>query len=443
MSVSRPLSMRARLLLAASLWCVLAVTITAVLLIELFRDHLLREADAELNDQLVELVSLTIVGRDGDARLAGSLPGTRFQRPFSGWSWQIRRGETVLLQSPSLGAVEPSNDSLLRAPAGAVGRFPGPFGAELRGLSRAVAPRFHTGRLIFAVARPQNEIDAAVGSFRQSVLVALGVLGAGLIGSILVVAWVGLRPLMALRDHIAAIRGGQEPPPKAWPGEIAPVAREIEDLRVHVERLVTRSRGQAADLAHAIKTPLSVIRQQADGLTPREAEALRRQADRIGLSLDRHLGRSHAAGTPFRKVDVAKCVDDLLAALQPGLSARGLEVERTIDPRAAFLGDEADFFEILGNPLDNARKWAATRILLTAQVTDGRLCLVIEDDGPGILEADRRAIMERGGRLDEAVPGHGLGLAILSDLVQLYDGRFDLGSGRLEGLKVSIDLPAA
>lgn len=429
------------MLIAAALWCALAVSVTGIVLIDLFQDHLVREVDAEIQDQVIELVSLTSIDRAGRVQLAGRLSGARFRRPFSGWGWQIRRDDRILAQSPSLGPLGDGGNGPLAAPAGAVGVFTGARGQRLRGLSRAVAPRFHSERLIFAIARPEDEIDRAVGQFRRAVLLALGTLGTGLIATVLVALGLGLRPLGALRAHIAQMRAGESPAPRAWPREIAPIARELDALRLHTERLVTRARGLSADLAHAIKTPLSVIRQQSDSLPEDARAALRRQADRIGQSLDRHLGRSGAGTAAYSRIDVGPCVEELLQALSMARPERPLSIERAIEHGAAFLGDEADLYEILGNPLENAAKWAHSRVRISASIRKGRLRLGIEDDGPGIPEGDRAAILERGRRLDQQMPGNGLGLAILRDLVDLYGGDIALSSSDLGGLSMIILLP--
>ncbi|MGF1445600.1 MAG: sensor histidine kinase [Pikeienuella sp.] len=434
-----PLSLLGRLLLAAGLLCGLTVAVAAVVLIGLFREHLVREAETELRDQLVELVALTRIDRMGQVRLSGTLPGARFQRPFSGWGWQIRRGETVLAQSLSLGPAPGA--PVLAAPVGRLGVFRAVDGRRLRGLSRAVAPRFHRTRLTFAIARPEAEIERAVGQFRAAVLIALGLLSLGIVATASAALWIGLRPLGELRGQIALMRQGEVPAARAWPREIAPIAAEIDALSRHTERLIAHARGLSADLAHAIKTPLSVIRQEAERLEPEPAEALARQADRIGRSLARHLGRSAAGGMPHARVAVAPCLAELADALAHGRVGRPLEIRREVTPGAVFRGDAADLYEILGNPLDNAAKWARQLVTVHVRAADGRLEIDIEDDGPGIPAAERAAILERGRRLDESTPGHGLGLAILADLVELYGGSLSLGDSALGGLAVRLSLP--
>lgn len=441
-SNERPLSLLGRLLIAATIWCMLAVAITSWVLIGLFKDHLEREAERELHDQVVELVSLTRIDRTGSLRLAGRLPDARFQRPFSGWAWQIRRGDSVLAQAPSLGPLG-GGVAALAAPAGAVGRFAGSDGRELRGLARTVAPRFSSQRLTFAVARPEDEITRAVGAYRRSVLIALFVLGAGLVATVVAAFWIGLRPLRRLRAQIALMRRGEQPPQRDWPREIAPIAAELDQLKVQTERLVGRAKGLAADLAHAIKTPLSVIRQHAEGLETADRQVLRRQADRIGLSLERHLSQSSAGGAPYRRVALKPCVEDLIFALRRAQPERELLIETEIPESAGFLGDEADLYEILGNPLENAGHWARSWVGVTSEAAGGRLRISIEDDGPGIPQSAQLAMLERGRRLDEATPGHGLGLAILRDLVELYGGTLSLGEASRGGLRVTFDLPGS
>lgn len=453
----RPLSLTARLALGAVLWCALALTVAGLALVGLFRAQVEREADRTLNDRLVQLVALSEVSPRGGVRLVGPMTGDRFERPFSGWAWQVREGETVVLQSASLGPVTPGGVPVLAAPVGGVGQFDGPLGQRLRGVARRVAPRL-APPLTFAVARPEAEIEADLAAFRRAVLLTLGTLGAGLVASVLGLMRLGLRPLAELRAKVAAIRGAAPQPGRAWPRELAPVAEELDSLGAHVGRLVTRARGQAADLAHALKTPLAVVRQIAER-APGEGPAIIAQLDRIALTLDRHLGRSRAAGTALARVDIARCLDDLepVVTAAPG---RAVRVARAVPDGAVFIGDEADLFEVLGTLLDNAAKFARSEVRVTVAPASApaptptpaprpvtstgarpSLAITVEDDGPGIAPGHRRAILERGSRLDSATPGQGLGLAIAGDIVALYAGSLALEDAALGGLAVRVTLP--
>ena len=436
------ISLRARLAIAAVLWSGVIVSAAAVLITELFREKIEADANTLLRNQVTQLVTLTRV-RGGTVDMLGRLSEPRFERPFSGWAWQIRRGPTVVLQSASLGPITPADSPILAAPEGGVAAFPGPFDATLRGLSSRITPPFQDRPLTFAVAMPQAELRRALEAFRTAVLATLGLLAAGQGIFAVLLSWLGLRPLTALRDQVADLRRGQQPALRTWPAELAPVAAELAALGNHVQRLVTRARADAADLAHAIKTPLTVIQQHAEALPPPSDSLMMKQTARIRASLDRHLGRSRAAGVAYGAVSVAKCFAELAEALAPDMAARGLTVDAEIDPNAVFVGDEGDLFEILGNPLDNARKWARSRIKVAGRcdTAEGALIIDIADDGQGIPPDKRDAIFARGRRLDEDAPGSGLGLAIMRDLVALYEGSATLGDSDLGGLSVAIRLP--
>jgi signal transduction histidine kinase len=161
------------------------------------------------------------------------------------------------------------------------------------------------------------------------------------------------------------------------------------------------------------------------------------------MSLERHLGRSGAGGVPYTRVAVRGCVEDLVFALSRAFPEKPIAVDVEVEEDAIFLGDEADLYEIIGNPLDNAGIWARSRIRVIASVYGACLLVTIEDDGPGIPEAERDGILERGRRLDEAAPGTGLGLAILRDLAEFYGGGVELGESPLGGLAVRVSLPGA
>ncbi len=419
----------------------LAVATSAVVLDRLFRDHLISEADAELKNQMVQLIALTRPTRSGSVDMIGQLADPRYARPFSGWAWQIRKGDEVLFQSGSLGPLIAGGVPILNAPPFEAGVFAGPFGQKSRGLARDIAPPLQVEKLTFAVARPQAEIDDALARFGAAIVGSISVLGAGLGATIAALIHGGLKPLLDLRARVTALRYGAATPERAWPQEIAPVVEELDALGDHVARLVQRARTGAADLAHAIKTPLAVIQQQCEILPNEAAEPIRRQSERIRVFLERHLSLSRSSGVAIGLVDVARCVNEVRFALASDLARRDVTLELDVSYGAAFIGDESDFYELIGNPLQNVTKWARRHVQLCARVADGRLAISISDDGPGI-PADRRAdLLQRGRRLDEHAPGHGLGLAIVDDLVALYGGAWSLRESAEGGLLVALSLP--
>ena len=428
-------------MLSAAVFCGGVLVMTSFLLTGLFRQHVESRFDSELQDQLVQLVSIAGPTDKDKLRVDGSLSGALFTKPFSGWAWQIRRGDDILQQSLSLGPILPGVVELLEAPRDTVGAFTAPGGILSRGLSRDVRLPAATELLTFAIARPQSEIDEALQDFNKAVLISLGVLGVGLVATNFLLMRMALKPLSKLRTKVARMREGKLADPVSWPSELQPIADELDDLQTHVTRLVERSRGQAADLAHAVKTPLAVLHQLAARSPPSVAEQMQSQVDRIGAYLNRHLGRSRAAGKAHLLIDVAASIDDILFALSHHLSKRGIEVERFVEHGAKFAGDEADFYELVGNLMDNASKWAGTRIEITASIEDNVLRLSIADDGPGVPPDQRDLIFARGTRLDEAAPGQGLGLTIVRDVAGLYQGEVTIGESSLGGAAVSLTLP--
>lgn len=435
-------SILSRLLLMAAIWCLASITIAALALIFLFKSHVTAQLEEELNSHVIQLVSLTEPDGTGSFRLRSRMSDPRYSRPTSSWVWQIQKDNEVLLQSASLGP--PAPNTLLAAPVGKISEIEGPLGMGLTGLTRQITPRFSQKRLTFVVARPSGQVQAAVAQFRNIVLVVLMLFG---LGQIATAAWLvrtGLKPLSELRQWVAQMRRGEaRPEAAAWPSEILPVAREIEELESHVDRLVHRARGQAADLAHAIKTPLSVLRQIGETMDGPDAEQLCRQNDRIDAALGRHLAKVRVSGRGKAQVNVAKVVNDLHLALRKTLELKGITLRLTLAEGAEVTCDENDLYEIIGNLMDNAGKWAASEVAVKTTIGNGQVSICVEDDGPGIDPEDAASILERGHRADLRQPGHGLGLSIVSELVTLYSGTLSVDRSTKGGARLLVSLPVS
>lgn len=442
-SERQPHSLATRLVLGATVLCGSVLVITSIILIGLFRHYVESRFDSELQSQLVHLVSITKLAKDGTTSVDGSLSGALYTKPFSGWAWQIRRGDQIVKQSSSLGPALSGVMEQLEAPLGRIGAFTAPGDIASRGMSREVRLPEMADPLLFVVARPQSEIDDALSSFVQAVLISLGTLGIGLVATNFFLMRMVLRPLSELRAKVARMHEGQPFDQISWPAELQPIADELDDLQTHVDRLVEQSRGQAADLAHAVKTPLAVLQQLAGRSDPTIRNVLQSQVDRISAYLDRHLGRSRAAGKAHLLVDVAESVNDIQFALSQQLAKKGIEIRQFIEQGTKFAGDKADFYELVGNLMDNASKWARSEMEITASIENNILMLKIADDGPGVPPDQRNQIFARGTRLDEAAPGQGLGLTIVREITNLYQGEVAIGDGKLGGALVSLALPGA
>lgn len=421
------------------LWCVLTITLAAFVLIILFQNHVNTQVEEELNSHVIQLVSLTEPDGAGSYRLRSQMADPRYSRPLSSWVWQVRRGDDVILQSASAGPQISDNQALMAAPLGTVGEFEGPQDTSLTGLAREIRPRFSQERLTFVVARPTDQVRETIARFRNIVLVVLALFGLGQTATAAWLVYTGLKPLTALRDWVAQMRDGAAPMLTVkWPTEIRPVVQEIEELEHHVDRLVERARSQAADLAHAIKTPLSVLRQIGEEYDGPDADQLRRQNYRIDAALQRHLARVRVAGRAKRKVNIRKIAEDLRFALQKPLEMNNIRLRMDVHDAVFLTCDENDVYEIVGNLLDNASKWAASQITLRVSEASGSAVICVEDDGPGIDPEKIEAIFERGHRADETRPGHGLGLSIVRELVELYAGQLSVSSSDLGGAQIKV-----
>jgi signal transduction histidine kinase len=256
-------------------------------------------------------------------------------------------------------------------------------------------------------------------------------------------------PFDALRTRLAAVRRGTETGlPGRYPAEVQPLVDELNALLAHTQAAVERATAKAGDLAHGLKTPLAVLGNESDllraGGDAERADILEQQIARMRRQIDWHLAHARAAasGTALHeRASVSESVEGLRRVLGRLHASRGIAIEGEVDPRHAFLGRREDLDEMLGNLLDNACQWAKARVAAASSISNGRLVLTIDDDGPGIPPALRECVLQRGVRADEAAPGSGLGLAIVRDLADLYGGTIALEESPAGGLRARLELP--
>jgi signal transduction histidine kinase len=276
------------------------------------------------------------------------------------------------------------------------------------------------------------------------------VLGAGLVIAALVQVFVGLAPLRALRSALGKVRSGETQRLEGdFPAEITPLIEEFNSVLAQNAEVVERARTHAGNLAHALKTPLSVLANAADGREHQGSELARLVADQIGVArtqVDYHLARAQAAAStrvPGARTALLPVVEGLVRTMRRIHAERRIELAVLPFPEAlSFRGEAQDLQEMLGNLLDNACKWAVRRVELSAQASGATLTITIDDDGAGLAPEQRDRVMRRGVRADQQVPGSGLGLAIVDDLARLYGGRVELADSPLGGLRAVLTLPA-
>lgn len=448
-------SLGARLVVTLSVLLVVCFGLTLTLLDFAFRDLSERSRRDVLEANVLALIAA--VDFDSNGRLAppGRLGEPRLETPGSGLIAEIRSADgTVQWRSPSAvgvearvpGNVPPGEERTTKLAAG--------DGTRMLAFELGVAWELQGGgtrNFVFVAAESLEPYYRQLNVFRVQLLGGFAVFTAVLLLAVVLSLRQLLRPLRLMEAQIAAIESGErEQFDGAWPRELEGVAANLNALlRAERDRL-RRYRDMLGNLAHSLKTPLSVLRGLA-AAEPVERAAVVQQLDRMQDIVQRQLDRAVASGpgVGVAAVPVVPLLDELAGALAKVHAARGLTIEVTGERELRYPIDRGDCFELVGNLADNACKWARTRVVVAVESwrepgwRRPGLVLRVEDDGPGIPEAERGRVLDRGVRLDERVPGQGLGLAMVKDLVHAYGGSIELGVASLGGLAASIRLPGA
>ncbi len=409
----------------------------------LFGDAVRNSFDARLAVLLEGVVAGTERGGDGRLDLKLQLGEPRFDQPFSGWYWQIHDGEQVVRRSASLWVQAldlPLPDKELVA-----GEVEGPSGQRLRVLIRPIVLPGRSEPYWYAIAGDESELRGPKDRFDQLLALALGMLFAGVLAAILIQVRFGLRPLSRIQQALSSIRSGESRRLEgSYPTEIQPLARELNALIDHSETLIERAQTHVGNLAHGLKTPLSVLANEARRTDSAFGALVDRQTNLMREQVDHHLARARAAATSNilgARSEVAPVLRDLKRALRRIYVERGIEIDVDCPDDLTFRGARHDLEEMLGNLMDNACKWAKSRVRVHCKQQAETCMLTIEDDGDGLPEDQRVEVLKRGRRLDESVPGTGLGLSIVDDLASLYNGKLELGEAALGGLQATLILP--
>ena len=450
-------SLTARLLISAGVWSVLVLALTGFLLSSLFRVAVERAFDDRLDVFVKGLIAELNVSNDGVLNIFRDLPEPRFNFPLSGWYWEIAvvgEIDTPPLGSPSLldQQLDMSQVTGLNSNAPTATYIDGPDGKTLRILSRQIRFSAREAPLSFTVAGDAADIDSAARDFNETLFISLSLLGLGLILAAFFQVRYGLSPVRDLRKAVADIRAGlQKRLTGEYPTEISPLADEVNALLDTNEEVIERARTHVGNLAHALKTPLSVLRNEASDQSTSLAGKTLEQVQIMREQVDHHLERARVAARANvlgASTDVAPTIESLMRALKKIYGDKNLDVKFKCPDEIKFRGEKQDLEEMVGNLLDNAFKWAKKGISLT--VTNGSnaeigsfLEIQIEDDGPGLNKDERREVLQRGKRLDESKPGSGLGLSIVGDIASMYKGSFVLARATSQGLRATLLLPAA
>jgi len=436
-----------RLIASSIIWVAGSLLAAGLLLVLLFRNHIERRFDARLEDHMEELVAASEVAPDGTFQLTWTPSDPRYNRPLSGWYWQITRGGKVAAQSYSAWRSGLNAVATAVKTGSHVQEFLGPEKRPLRGLLESVTLPEARDHFIFAVAGPVSNIERDVAQFTSKLMITLGILGVGLVTAVLFQVRFGLEPLRAMERALSDIRAGRsERLPETFPAEVQPVVQELNALLDHNAAALERYRTRTGNLAHALKNPLTVMGNEIRDVEGEKGKLLKEQAAIVSKLINRHLSRARAAGSGAllgARTSVEAAVEDIRFSMLHLYQDRNLEIRVTETAGLWFKGDAQDLEEMLGNLIDNACKWARSKVMVSSKRFGRSVRITVEDDGPGIPEQQRAEVLERGRRLDLAAPGSGLGLGIVQDVAELYGGSLTLEISPLGGLSAELDLPAA
>jgi signal transduction histidine kinase len=405
--------------------------------------------DAALQADMDGLIAAAEPDPNGGVMLADRFLNHNFDRVYSGLYYQIRAGKSAGQISRSLFDKDINPVHEIRKGALTWGSAVGPENQNLRVVSRQVdltPDNSSDANYTFLVAGDTAQVERQTRQFNTTLFWSFLLLGAGLIAAILVQVKVGLAPLRKVSKSLAKIRNGEARRLDGnFPTEIAPLAGELNSLIQHSEEVVGRARTHVSNLAHFLKTPLSVLAAEADAQPGPLADMVKRQVFSMRRQVDHYLSRARAAGSLDvlgNRTQLSTVMDDLSRVIARIHAARGVVIDAECDDGIYFRGERQDLEEMLGNLIDNACKWARARVRVRCEKAAGRLVLTVEDDGPGLSAEQRSQVGERGERLDETVPGSGLGLAIVRDISKLYGGFFALDQSSLGGVLARLELPA-
>jgi signal transduction histidine kinase len=452
-------SLAFRLFLWATGLTVVILIVTGVALSSIYRHAVERAFDRRLDVYLRTLVADVASPEEGNDKFPQSIGEPLFELPLSGWYWQVTRLDTTKPDVHSSRSLWDSNlprlpDSAVEAASGGYrkGYAQGPEDVRLRLVERNI-DLGDDGRHLIQVAGDASEIDTEMTSFDRIIGGIFAALTVALLLTTALQVRFGLSPLKRISESLAAIRSGRaERLEGEFPVEIASLARETNALIEANREIVERARTHVGNLAHALKTPLSVIVNEAaarpaDPLAQKVLEQTDIMRDQIARQLERArlAARSAVVGT---LIDVPPVVTALARTMEKIHRDRDVAIALDVPAQARFRGEQQDLEEMVGNLVDNACKWAQSRVAIevvansAASDGKGRVRIIVDDDGPGLSAAEREQVARRGRRLDETKPGSGLGLSIVVELASLYGGVLTLGTAPIGGLRAELALPA-
>jgi two-component system sensor histidine kinase PhoQ len=447
-------SLRGRVMLSAAAVLAVAVLLTSLALEQAFRDSARSAREERLLGQVYLLMAAAEV-ENGHIVFPEDLAEPRFGLPGSGLYAAVLNaaGERIWTSRSTLGVGAPLRDPLppgerrfeeRRDPAG------DRYFVERFGVTWATGPE--PVAYTFAVGEDLTAYEGELARFRTGLAGWLGVMSLLMLAALMLVLRWGLAPLGRVAEEVAQIESGRRERIRGeYPAELSALTDNLNALLAH-ERAQQKRLGNALDdLAHSLKTPLAVMRGALEpgSLDPQTSEMMREQLGRmdhlVAYQLQRARSRAGAAAGLAPPVPIARTADRLASTLAKVYSDKGLRAEIRVPSDLVFRGAEGDLMELLGNLMDNAFKWGRARVRVGAESEHGGLRITVEDDGPGIPSDQVQQVLERGARADQAIPGHGIGLAVAREICEAYGATVEIGQSALGGalVRVCVDTPNA
>lgn len=458
---NRPrLSLSRRLFLGALVWSLIVVLGGVIAMTVTYRTQTVRLLQQELDSTLVTLPRALEILPDGRVvDIEERLPtDARFQLPLSGRYWAMiaigDEGDFVndirsrsVWDGPLPLPDELADLALSNPGATQYGDTEGPNDERLRVAVRSITVPNRDNPILLMAAADREVTDEGANQLRFILIVTMTTLAAGTLLALWIGLQVALRPFDRVQNHIAQIREGRRARLDGYyPVEVQPLTDELNKLLDNNRKIVERSQTHVGNLAHALKTPLAVLRNEASGQTPLD-DVVRRQTESMRANVDHYLKRAQAAARSEAlgvRTEVEPVAAGLVRLLNRLFEASGIEVVNKVETGLFVRIEQQDLEEMLGNILENACKWADSRVEVSCgESKNGLMSIHVDDNGEGLSPEDREAAVKRGVRLDETAPGTGLGLSIVADISEMNGGRLELSESPLGGLRASLWLRSA
>ncbi len=445
-------SLKSRLIAAAVIWISVGIVAAGFGLSAVFRQHITEQFHEELFVHLDELQRLATINSSG-AHLQRHFSDPRYDLDQSGFYWEIQREAQVVARSASL------KGPMLKTPDDG----PKDIGVHTHNINGPTGPLIVAERadwksptespLRYLIGTDKRHLEGVMSRFDRTLFGALGALAVTMIAAASMLIAYALRPLSQLHVALMGVRTGRDNSlAGSFPFELQPLIDDLNALLASTSDLIQRARSQAGNLAHGLRTPLAVLtdeahRIKAQGLDKASSTILD-ECWKMQKQIDYQIARARAGASraaPGVTTSALKAVSDVQSALARLHKDRKLRIECDVSERLMVTCDTQDLNEILANLVDNACKHCTSRVLLSARqsLKNDRVCINVEDDGPGLPPEAFELVFNIGERWDSKAPGSGLGLAIVRDLARLYNGEVTLGRSKLGGLNVKLELPGS